>query len=73
MVAKKQLVIDIHNNTVNCYSKGNRIVQIDVIKMYKGGKARPYILDKYYQNGHVVRFYMKPCGLKPHKTITMAF
>jgi len=70
---KKHLVINYHNKLVNRYTRGNGLVKIDVVKMYKGGKGRPYILDKYYQNGQIVRFYMKPCGLKPHKTITLAF
>lgn len=70
---KKQLVISYHNKQVKTYTRGNSLVKIDVVKMYKGGKSRPYILDKYYQNGQIVRFYMKPCGLKPHKTITLAF
>lgn len=70
---KQQLVISYHNKQVKAYIKGNRLVKIDVIKMYKGGKSRPQILDKYYQNGQIVRFYMKPCGIKPHKTITLAF
>lgn len=70
---KLQLVIDKHNKQVKVYTRGNQLVKIDVVKMYKGGKHRPQILDKYYQNGHVVRFYMKPCGLVPHKTITLGF
>lgn len=70
---KKQLVIHQHQNRIKAYTRGNKVVNIDVVKMYKGGKGRPYILDKYYQNGQVVRFYMKPCGLKTHKTITLAF
>lgn len=53
--------------------KSNRVIKTEVFKYFKGGKHRPQILHRYYQNGQIVEYQMKSCGKKPVKTITLKF
>ena len=51
--------------------KANQLIKREIIQYYKGGKCRPMIEHRYYKNGHVVEVYLKSCGKKPFKILTL--
>lgn len=57
----------------NYKMKSNRVVKIEVLKYFKGGKRRPQILYRHYENGQIIEFQMKTCGKKSVCTRTLKF
>lgn len=53
--------------------KSNQVVKTEVLKYFKGGKRRPQIVHRYYENGQIIEFRMKTCGKKSVQTITLKF